>query len=345
MKKSSISLRKNFIYRNQVIAVLFVALFALTGIMLIIGSRALTPTTSIEPESSTPITPATVISDVNASAGKAIKFGAKATTGEKLVWSDEFNGTSLDTAKWTIVTGGEGHSQAKYTANNVSVANGYLDLRTRRHCTTTSSDALTDANFSTAPCASGKLTIYSSGQVWTNNILTSGRIEVRAKLPSTQLGLWPAIWLRNQTGWCNPNYGELDVMEWYGDQPTIDTATTHITCANNATIHRAHNLNTGTDVSSSWHTWGMTWSTTGVAYTFDGVKLNSAGGDTNLTLDTNADFSGVSAATFSSILSELWKIRLNTQVTQAGDAWHVPPDNTKSFQVADYLIDYIRVYQ
>lgn len=345
MKKQAFGRIPKTFSRNHVFALLFVTVFATTGIVWVLASHALTPTAKIEPELSTITTPATVVTDTSASAGKAIKFGAKTSGSGTLVWSDEFNGTALDTSKWIVVTGTEGHSQAHYTANNVSVANGYLDLRTRRHCTATASDALTDANFSTAACASGKTTIYSSGQVWTNNILKTGRIEVRAKLPATQLGLWPAIWLRNQTGWCNPNYGELDVMEWYGDQPNIDTATSHITCANNATVHRAHNLNTGTDVSSSWHTWGMTWATTGVTYTFDGAKLNSAGGDSNLTLDTNADFAGVSTATFTSILSELWKIRLNTQVTQASDAYHAPPDNTKSFQSVDYLIDYVRVYQ
>lgn len=345
MKKSTTKTKWGFLNSRNVVALLFVALFATTGIVLVLKSRALTPTSSFEPETTTLVAPATIVSDSNASSGKAIKFGALSTSGEKLVWSDEFNGTTLDTSKWTVVTGGENHSQAKYTANNVSVANGYLDLRTRRHCVTATSDALTDSNFSTVPCASGKLTVYSSGQVWTNNVLTTGRIEVRAKLPSTQLGLWPAIWLRNQTGWCNPNYGELDVMEWYGDYPNLDTATSHITCANESTVHRAHQYQNGSDVSTNWHTWGMTWNTSGITYTYDGNIVNATGGDADRTKDTVADFSGVSSATFTSIMSELWKIRLNTQVTKSGDAYHLPPDNAKNFQSVDYLIDYVRVYQ
>lgn len=343
MKKPG-KIQRKALNRNQFIALLFVSIFAVTGIVLILGSHALTPTMYFEPESSTPTSPASVVSDTNASGGKAIKFGSK-SSGETLVWSDEFNGTALDTSKWTVVTGGENHSQAKYTTNNVSVANGYLDLRTRRHCVTTASDALTDSNASTAACASGKLTVYSSGQVWTNNVLTTGRIEVRAKLPSTQLGLWPAIWLRNQTGWCNPNYGELDVMEWYGDYPNLDTATTHMTCANEATVHRAHQYQNGSDVSASWHTWGMTWTSTSVKYTYDGNIVNATGGDADRTTDTVADFTGVSSATFTSIMSELWKIRLNTQVTKVGDAYHAPPNNTTSFQNVDFLIDYVRVYK
>lgn len=325
---------------KQLLAVVFTLTFAVLGCALLYSSFAQTPTGSIEAEGGTTSGGATALSDTSASAGKAVKFNS--TSG--MLWNEEFNGTSLDTSKWTVITGTEGNSQAHYTANNVSVANGYLDLRTRRHCVTSASDALTDANASTAVCAANLITEYSSGQVRTGKVLTSGRIEIRAKLPATQLGLWPAIWLRNPTPWCNTNYGELDVMEWYGDQPTIDTATTHITCANNSTVHMAHNLNTGVNLGNTWHTWAMTWNPTSVKYYFDGSNLNSASGDSDKLTDTYADFTGVTSSLFSTILNTTWEIRLNTQVTQASDAYHATPDNTKSYPNADYQIDYIRVY-
>src|SRR6185503_659665 len=77
-----------------------------------------------------------------------------------LVWSDEFNNTSLDTSKWQVVTGTEGHSQAHYTTNDVYEGNGYVTLRTQRHCVATASTALSDTNAATAPCPAGTITEY-----------------------------------------------------------------------------------------------------------------------------------------------------------------------------------------
>ena len=47
----------------------------------------------------------------------------------KLVWSDEFDGTKLDTSKWSYETG-SGHNNEKqyYTKDNVSVSDGTLKI-------------------------------------------------------------------------------------------------------------------------------------------------------------------------------------------------------------------------
>jgi beta-glucanase (GH16 family) len=121
-----------------------------------------------------------------------------------LVWSDEFDGTSLNTGNWTIDIGdgcpdlcGWGNNELEYyRAQNVSVAGGYLTLTARdeyyggRH--------------------------FTSGKVHTRNkqFFLYGRIEMRAMIP-TGGGMWPAFWMMPQEsvygGWAAS--GEIDIME------------------------------------------------------------------------------------------------------------------------------------
>ena len=87
------------------------------------------------------------------------------------------------------------------------------------------------------------------------------------------------------------------------------------------------------------------WSAAGITYTFDGETLPSNTGDADKSTDTWADFPAVSQATFEGVMNQLWQIRLNTQVTKPGDAWHAAPDDTQPFAPVHFLIDYLRVYQ
>lgn len=266
----------------------------------------------------------------------------------KLAYADEFEGTSLNTTDWSVRTGTEGHSQSNYTKDSVKVSGGYLRLDTKRHCVDSATAALTGTNMSSQPCASGKITKYSSGFVDSVKKWRSGYIEVRAKLPPVQKGLWPAIWMRNTSGWCTQNYGELDIMEWYADQPNNNTATSHFSCANNSTKKSQHNLSVGSSLVSDWHVWSMQWGGDGVEYKIDGKAVPSSGGNADKNKDTNADLSGLSAANWKAVLDQDWRLKLNTQVIKAGvgaGPWHSEADNSKPFNPASYLIDYVRVYE
>src|SRR5207344_2909663 len=55
--------------------------------------------------------------------------GALDTSGYQLVWSDEFNGTSVDITNWNFEIGGHGwgnHEQEYYQAANAIVSDGNL---------------------------------------------------------------------------------------------------------------------------------------------------------------------------------------------------------------------------
>lgn len=75
------------------------------------------------------------------------------------------------------------------------------------------------------PYAGSQVFAYTSGSIMTRkkswgDILVDmphGRYEIRAKVPDTGSGTWPAIWLLGSSdlgSW--PNSGEIDIMEQYG---------------------------------------------------------------------------------------------------------------------------------
>ena len=59
-------------------------------------------------------------------------------------------------------------------------------------------------------------------------ILLTGKVEVRAKLP-TGGGPWPAAWLLGSEGRTNtwPGCGEIDILEHVGDQQDMIFSTLH----------------------------------------------------------------------------------------------------------------------
>ena len=134
----------------------------------------------------------------------------------QLVWSDEFDGTSLNTANWTADVGdgcpnlcGWGNNELEYyRAENVSVSGGNLILEAR------------EESYGSRDYTSGK--VHTRDKQW----FLYGRIEMRAQIP-TGGGMWPAFWMMPQFevygGWAAS--GEIDIMDIIFD----------IFCCNNIT--------------------------------------------------------------------------------------------------------------
>lgn len=125
--------------------------------------------------------------------------------GYDLVWSDEFDGTTLS-SDWTheIGTGSNGWGNNElqyYKAENTKVADGYLTITAKNES------------------FGGKG--YTSSRIITQGkkSFKYGRIDIRAILPQGQ-GLWPALWMLGSNfstvGW--PYCGEIDIMEMIGGQ-------------------------------------------------------------------------------------------------------------------------------
>ncbi|MBR6283360.1 MAG: glycoside hydrolase family 16 protein [Muribaculaceae bacterium] len=131
---------------------------------------------------------------------------APSTDGYELVFSDEFNGTALDTQVWNVEVNGDGGGNNElqyYARGNVKVADGALHITARRE------------NYGNKSFTSGR--INSMGKA----AFKHGIVQANIKLPSTANGLWPAFWLMGNdmntgTGW--PYCGEIDVLEAGGSQ-------------------------------------------------------------------------------------------------------------------------------
>ena len=123
-----------------------------------------------------------------------------APEGYNLVWSDEFNGTTLNEQIWNVEVSGSGGGNQElqyYRKENVSVADGNLVLTAKRE------------NYQ------GKS--FTSGRVNSNQkaAFKHGVMQAKIKFPNTANGLWPAYWMMgndiNKYGW--PRCGEIDIVE------------------------------------------------------------------------------------------------------------------------------------
>jgi len=134
-----------------------------------------------------------------------------------IVWSDEFNGTSISATNWGFEigngSGGWGNNEQEYYTSlpqNAYVSNGLLHIVGLRQsydgCNYTSARMKTEGLFSA---------LY-------------GRFAFRVKLPAGQ-GLWPALWMMPEDSvygaWAAS--GEIDVMENTGSNPTNVFGTLH----------------------------------------------------------------------------------------------------------------------
>ena len=135
--------------------------------------------------------------------------------GYTLFWSDEFDGTSLNTANWTCEIGrgsnGWGNSELQYYTDrpeNVTVRDGKLVITARKE------------NYNGAPATSARLITLEKV------FFKYGYIVASIKLPKTANGLWPAFWMMGNDfrakGW--PNCGETDILEM-GHQNGIKAGT------------------------------------------------------------------------------------------------------------------------
>ncbi|MGI9270551.1 MAG: family 16 glycosylhydrolase [Woeseiaceae bacterium] len=182
----------------------------------------------------------------------------------EIVWSDEFDGDTLDAAKWSSnlwparKVNDEDQAYTDRT-KNIRLEDGFLVLEAHRE------------DFDDAHYTSGR--IHSDGK----GDFLYGRFEVRAKLPAGQ-GSWPAIWMlpsdpyRYSTtcevgeDWqgsatCDawPNSGEIDIMEHVGYQMGHVHGTVHNEAYYWAKWEQRKGRILLDDVDEEFHVYALEW--------------------------------------------------------------------------------------
>ena len=162
-----------------------------------------------------------------------------------LVWSDEFNGTTLDESVWgyNIGGGGWGNNELQYYTQrpeNVRVKDGRLEIEARK-------ETYENREYTSAR-------IYSKGK----KSFLYGKMEARIKFPGG-VGTWPAFWMMGESGgW--PKCGEIDIMEHVGyldNRASFALHTQEKNGSNGRNWHATHFFDY--PLSNDFHVYGVEW--------------------------------------------------------------------------------------
>jgi beta-glucanase (GH16 family) len=230
--------------------------------------------------------------------------------GWNLVWSDEFNGTAIDTTNWGYEIGYKRNNEQQYYTNrpeNARIENGNLVIEARRE------------SYSGYAYTSASLLTQGKRQ------FQYGRFEMRAIIP-TPTGSWPAWWtLGIANPW--PKNGEIDIMEFYRGMILANIAYQN---SGGSIVWDSFTKNIsdyGAGWSSNYHIWVMEWDTNTINLYVDGALLNT--------------FS-VNSATVGSYNPFRQPHYMIVNLAIGGNNGGDPSGTTFPLR---YLIDYVRVYQ
>lgn len=175
-----------------------------------------------------------------------------------IVWSDEFNGTTINPNVWTydIGNGGWGNNELEYytsRTNNAYEGGGLLHIVAQQ-------EAYGGSNGSS----------YTSARIKSEGLFSwkYGRIEWRAQLPAGT-AFWPALWMlgtnivNTNVSW--PGCGEIDVMENNGSNPVMAQGSIH--SGTDATA--IYNFTDGQS-TTNFNTYTLDWTTNAILFYANG---------------------------------------------------------------------------
>ena len=252
----------------------------------------------------------------------------------ELVWSDEFDGDTLDAGNWEAQIGDGSdvgldrwgnNEQQWYLAENASVADGYLTITARREEVTPGFP-------------------YTSARIRTANKFDFeyGKVEVRAKAAPGQ-GLWSAVWMLPTDSpygvWAGS--GEFDIME------VVNPGT-----ANERVFLTAHhgfqwplNQQAGMDIElddpgGEFHTYSIEWTSDAIHWLVDGEHLMTVGADHYYSYY----YGGLQTGYLSGGSSAPFDVPFHVLVNLAVGGF-LPGSVAQSDIPSEMVVDYVRVYQ
>jgi len=231
----------------------------------------------------------------------------------KLIWSDEFDRTTLGTQYYTFETGGNGWGNNElqfYRAENTFISEGNLVIEARRE------------NFSGRAFTSSR--IITKGKI----DFKYGRVDIRASLPFGQ-GIWPAQWLLgsniSQVGW--PRCGEIDIMEMIGGngrEKTVHGTAHWQGVSAKADFGGSYTLAQGT-FHDKYHVFSIIWDENSIKWLVNDIQYHQM---------------SITPAELSEFRESFFFI-FNIAV---GGNWPGSPDQSTIFPQR-MIIDYVRVFQ
>ncbi len=361
---------------------------AATGGLVAYWSRAAEPIAAFETESGTRSGGARLVANGSASGGSVVQFAAalsddelpasvKAAGNYTLKWSDDFEGSAVDTSKWNVLNKsnyGSGNNEDEcYTSANATVAGGLLNLTAKRE--TVSGCGTNPQGGSNYYWTSGALTTRAMGGSL-KYAFTEGYAQVKLKAPRGN-PYWPAFWLvssgeSGEPGW--PDYGEFDVVELYGGHPDSAYGTLHYSAGGHVqtwpnqynVATKAPNSNQGivvpplaTGAANDWHTYGLLWTSNRLTWYVDGVPYQYFDGSNNTMYTVSASGTATAMKTTSAPSANFWGLKhsiiLNLAFGGGGPAYHgytgydsasgYTNGNLTADQPGAMQVDYVRIWQ
>jgi len=239
----------------------------------------------------------------------------------KLVWHDEFSGTSIDSLRWTHLVRPGSNGERQYYVDHPGssfVTGGALHLVAR------------EGAFGLL----GVTRAYTSAQLITREKgdWTYGRFEVRARVPEGQ-GLWPTIWLMPTEAYYGEwaTSGEVDIAEFRGREPGKVYGTLHFggRPPRNAYSSGSFELPRGGSFADAPHVFTLIWEPGAFHWFVDGhhyrtlASWKSRGHEFPAPFDRDFFF------------------RVSLAV---GGPFPGQPDDTTEFP-SELVVDYVRIYQ
>ncbi len=241
---------------------------------------------------------------------------------KELVMQEEFEVDGpIDSSLWSYDIGngegtpsgiGWGNNELQYytdRSENITVQNGVLII--------------------TAKKEDFKGSSYTSARILTKGKFDQkyGRFEARMRLPYGT-GMWPAFWLLGKNiddvQW--PNCGEIDIMEYRGQQPSITHGTLHGPgYSGGQAISKSYDL-INDRFDTGFHVFGIEWGPKYINFYVDDVLYNQIKPE-----DVPGEW----------VFDQPFYIVLNLAV---GGSFVGSPSNETAFP-QNLLIDYVRVYK
>ena len=265
-----------------------------------------------------------------------------------LAWSDDFDGTEIDTVKWTI----------SYDSDNTysSGLNGRNNYRASKEL---KNNYVKDGNFYIDAIYTDDA--YYGGMLITNKTMLYkyGYIEASSLLPMGQ-GFWTSLWMSSGTGPNGIAVTEIDVNECYGASHYVYGNTfawlskgAQDYLSNNLNVSRTayhvNNRNFSADTRGyylDFHTFGYEWDENTVRFICDGKVFKEQNySTTNYVVSaSSAEKNYEIAATVDAFSMPLY-LRLSMALGFASRGY-VAQDNDEVWtKYNQYITDYVHIYQ